>query len=134
MKAILKLDLSKPEQRKEHNRCLKSLDYLLALSDVGEEVFRPARKYGYDCEKLNALLDNKLSDEEEEVLEKAQLELSSFVLQNLRNKDRMDKIYNLREKISKANQDKPDNREIVSVLEERFYDILSGRGVDFDDL
>jgi hypothetical protein len=34
MKAVLKFDLSDPEQLFEHNRCIKSLDMALALFQI----------------------------------------------------------------------------------------------------
>lgn len=53
MKAILEYNL--PEEDEEFQRALKAIDMHLALWDIANDVFRPARKYGYDDEELNNL-------------------------------------------------------------------------------
>lgn len=61
MKATLIFDL--PEDQMEHKRAVKSTDAFLALWEIANEVFRPARKHGYgngkNSERLNQLLQNE---------------------------------------------------------------------------
>lgn len=53
MKAILEYNL--PEDKEDFERATKALDMELALWDIANDIFRPARKYGYDDEELNNL-------------------------------------------------------------------------------
>ena len=45
MKATLTFNL--PEERDEFERAVKAARYQSALFEIGQRVFRPARKYGY---------------------------------------------------------------------------------------
>ncbi len=56
MKAILEYNL--PEDQEDFTRATKALDMELALWDIANEVFRPARKHGYADQELNALAEN----------------------------------------------------------------------------
>lgn len=47
MNAKLEFDLSDPDQRSEFNRVLKADKSVSALWEIGQRVFRPARKHGY---------------------------------------------------------------------------------------
>lgn len=54
MKATLEFNL--PEEQVEHEHALKGEEYMLALRDIADQVFRPARKHGYSDEELNKLV------------------------------------------------------------------------------
>jgi hypothetical protein len=57
MKGILQFDLDCVNDKLAHTRAVNATSAYLALWDVGQEVFRPARKHGYlDLPELNALL------------------------------------------------------------------------------
>lgn len=56
MKAILEYNL--PEDQEDFIRATKALDMELALWDIANEVFRPARKHGYADQELNTLAEN----------------------------------------------------------------------------
>jgi hypothetical protein len=45
------------EVQEEAQNALKASDYLRALQDIRQEIFRPARKHGYPDTKLNELLN-----------------------------------------------------------------------------
>ena len=47
MIATLKFDLSKPEEQEEFARATKATQAYLALFDIANDIFRPARKHGY---------------------------------------------------------------------------------------
>lgn len=53
-KASLHFNL--PEEREEFETAVKAGDYKLALWDIAQEVFRPARKHGYSDGKIQKLL------------------------------------------------------------------------------
>lgn len=59
----MKTYLSFNDQSESDNRKLKDMmqatNMKIALCEIGEDVFRPARKHGYDDPKLNKLLKNK---------------------------------------------------------------------------
>ena len=55
MKAILTFNL--PEDQREFDRAVKGDDAHIALYDIGQQVFRPARKHGYTNDELNQLLE-----------------------------------------------------------------------------
>ena len=53
-----------PEEDAEMKLALKASSYQQALYKVAQEIFRPARKHGYDNAKLQALMnDNPASYE-----------------------------------------------------------------------
>jgi hypothetical protein len=56
MKAILEYTL--PEDKEDFERATKALDMELALWDIANEVFRPARKHGYPDPELSRLAEN----------------------------------------------------------------------------
>ena len=67
MKATLEFNL--PEDRMEHLRAIKADDCFFALSEMANELYRPARKHGYsdpDLGKLNKYLE---SDKREMVID-----------------------------------------------------------------
>ena len=55
MKAILTFNL--PEDQREFDRAVKGDDAHIALYDIGQQVFRPARKHGYPEQELQKLLE-----------------------------------------------------------------------------
>lgn len=57
MKAILEFDLDNEEDRIKHDLAIKSLDMSIALEEIGQEIFRPARKYGYNNKHITDLLE-----------------------------------------------------------------------------
>lgn len=73
MKAKLEFDLEEPFDRNAHMRAVKADDAYRTLWEVGNDIFRPARKHGYsepeirslvekigvDAEKLIGLLEDK---------------------------------------------------------------------------
>lgn len=48
MKAILEFDLNDPHDKLAHKRATSSTDAYIALHEIANTIFRPARKYGYD--------------------------------------------------------------------------------------
>lgn len=55
MKGILEFDL--PVEQEEFQAAVSAPDMKAALYDIGQEVFRPARKHGYPDAYLQRLLD-----------------------------------------------------------------------------
>lgn len=53
-KAILEFNL--PEEQEEFDTAVKAIDYKLALWDIAQDIFRPARKHGYPEERIQKLL------------------------------------------------------------------------------
>jgi hypothetical protein len=54
-KAILEFNL--PEEQDEFNTVLKATDMSIALFDIRQEVFRPARKHLYNDSALNEMIE-----------------------------------------------------------------------------
>lgn len=54
MKAILEFVL--PEDQTEFDTAVKAMDMSIAIHDIGQEVFRPARKHGYPDPQIANLL------------------------------------------------------------------------------
>lgn len=52
----IKLDLSKEEDRYEYEHIRKATNYASALEDVGNYIFRPARKHGYSEQEIQDLV------------------------------------------------------------------------------
>lgn len=73
MKAILEFNL--PEEKEEFEMASNALNLSVALFDIQQEVFRPARKHGYIDEKLNMLLKNKKVAEAIDLLEQKMLDI-----------------------------------------------------------
>jgi hypothetical protein len=46
-----------PEENDELNLAIKASAMSVALFDIGQEVFRPARKHGYNNQELNDLIE-----------------------------------------------------------------------------
>ena len=63
-KAILVFDLEDPYIREDFQRAVKANDYVIALEDIANEVFRPARKHGYSDTDLQALINKNPNAEE----------------------------------------------------------------------
>ena len=74
MKAKLKFDLTDPDDREEHLRCVKSLDMAMALFDI-KEFIRSNVKYT-DKETINL---EKLNDEFTDILDKRDINLDSLI-------------------------------------------------------
>jgi hypothetical protein len=56
MKATLEFNL--PDDQEELDVAMKAGAMRAALSDISNEVFRPARKHGYDDSELQALIES----------------------------------------------------------------------------
>ncbi len=63
MKAILEYDL--PEDREDFDRASKAWSMAIALDEIRNEVFRPARKHGYSDIKIAELIAKNPEDSEE---------------------------------------------------------------------
>ncbi len=75
MKGILEFNLEESFERAAHKRAINASTAYLCLWDIGQEIFRPARKHGYSDEpKLNELLrwkedgDNQVAEAVEEAI------------------------------------------------------------------
>ena len=55
MKAILEFSL--PEEKLEFEDAVRAGAYAAAISEIGNQVFRPARKHGYSDPELRALVE-----------------------------------------------------------------------------
>lgn len=55
MKGILEFNL--PEEREEFQMASNAVKYSIAIHDIGNEVFRPARKHGYADQELQQLIE-----------------------------------------------------------------------------
>lgn len=132
MKAKLLLNLNDPEQRRELNRCLKAQDYLFALTDIADEIFRPARKHGYDDDRLNSFLYGR-NDVDKDDLKAKEDTLNDFIC-SIEDPDRRILAIGLLSKLETVNYEKEnDVSEAIGLLEEKFYEILRERKVDLDD-
>ncbi len=90
MKAILEFNL--PEDRSDHIRATKATDAFIALWDIAQEIFRPARKHGYSDNRLRELMDYEKDPKTAEAV-----------------------------------------TEAISLLEQKFYEIVNERGVNPSD-
>lgn len=55
MKSTLEFNL--PEEREEFQLALKGSSMSIALSEIANEIFRPARKHGFPDKELNDLVE-----------------------------------------------------------------------------
>ena len=67
-KAILRFDLSDFDDKDEYVRCIKATDAFLALDEIQQECFRPARKNMYNDRVLNDLIE-KVGDDAFEIID-----------------------------------------------------------------
>lgn len=135
MKAKLLLNLNNAENRKELTRCLNSANYLMALDDIKNEIFRPARKHGYPDRRIQDLLEGNTEDKD--AYKRAVEELNSFIMgiQQIGTEEQNDYINTLQFKLLQAEYEKDTSfSQGIDLLEDKFYDILKDRKVDFDDL
>jgi len=95
-KAILEFDLDDYDENQKFQRMLAADSLFSALHEVGNKVFRPARKHGYSDPIFQALIDN------------------CPIL-----KDSMGDEYSV-------------GYEIISQLEDIFYNILAEENVNMD--
>lgn len=51
------LTFNLPEEQQEFDLANRALAMSIAIDEIGNEVFRPARKHGYPDAKLNELLE-----------------------------------------------------------------------------
>lgn len=56
-KAVLEFDLSEPGERESFEKTVRADAAFMALWDIRQEIFRPARKHGYRDLRLSKLLD-----------------------------------------------------------------------------
>jgi len=56
MKAVLEFNL--PEEGTEHRQAVFSQEAYSALWDISQEIFRPARKHGYQDSRIQKLIDH----------------------------------------------------------------------------
>lgn len=54
-KAILEFHL--PEEENEFQAAIQGQDCRMALWDIAQEIFRPARKHGYSDQRIQELID-----------------------------------------------------------------------------
>lgn len=47
-----------PEDKEELEHAQRGYDYYLALIEISQRIFRPARKHGYSDPAMNELLEN----------------------------------------------------------------------------
>lgn len=80
-----------PEEREELTHAERGADYHLALWEIAQEVFRPARKHGYPDVRIQSLIE------------------------------RLDTL---------AGENQEGATELVSLLEQEFYRILSEKGIE----
>lgn len=97
-KAILEFNLDEPQDVNAHKRAVSATDVYIALFTMTNELFRPARKHGYDDPNLNNLLETSGTYKDEDGHECS------------------------------------IGHEIVSKLEEKFYEILKEYNVDMENL
>lgn len=97
MKATLEFNLDDPSEELAHKRAINGTKAYIAMFEVGNMVFRPARKHGYCdlvpgdvAERLNKFCDDEHSGQ--------------MV------------------------------REVIQILESRYYRILESYGIDLNDL
>ena len=62
MKSTLEFNL--PEENEEFKLALKGTSMSIALSDIANEIFRPARKHGYSDKALSDLIEKNPDAEE----------------------------------------------------------------------
>lgn len=94
MEAILKFNL--PEETSEFETAVKAGAMAGAIHEIGQNVFRPARKHGYPNQKIQDLITH------------------------------LDKLANQAAGISEESYESADGAtELVSMLEQMFYDILN---------
>lgn len=62
MKSILEFNL--PEENEEFKLALKGVSMSIALSEIANDIFRPARKHGYNDKELNDLIEKNPDAEE----------------------------------------------------------------------
>ena len=84
-KGILEFDRQDPDSERSFQRAVNAENAYLALWEISQEIFRPARKHGYDNAELQELLNSD-----------GKVEAS------------------------------------ISILEDRFYEILRERKIDFE--
>ena len=135
MKARLILDLNDPDQKKELNRCLKAYDYISALDDILQEIFRPARKHGYNDRKLQSLLDG--DNTKTEAFEGAVEDLQNYLaaVDEHGSEEQREYAKNLQLKLMYAEYENETSfSEGISLLEEKFHDILRDRSINLDDI
>ena len=97
MKATLTFNL--PEEQEEFDTAVKAADYKIALWDIAQDIFRPARKHGYPNEAVQKVLDK--ADEVIVVTD-----------------------------IGDVKYETGAGSELVSMLEQKFYEILRERGIE----
>ena len=58
------IETTEPDEFSKLRRMLHADQYLEALNDVADKVFRPARKHGYNDPEIKALLSEDLPEAE----------------------------------------------------------------------
>lgn len=99
MKGTLSFNL--PEEREEFERAVKAARYQSALFEIGQRVFRPARKHGYPDAYLQRLLDK--ADE---------VTIATY------------------DDATKGPYDGHVGTELIGQLEKLFYEILQEEGIE----
>jgi hypothetical protein len=80
VKGILKFNLEDPHANRAFKRACSATDAYLVLHCIANEIFRPARKHGYDDQSLNNNEEviGKLEDMFYELLEKYGINLDDL--------------------------------------------------------
>lgn len=101
MKATLTFNL--PEEESEFQTAVKASDMSLALWEIAQEIFRPARKHGYSDQRIQNLAKHL------DVL--------------------ADKAAGIP---FDSPETSPGATELIAMLEEKFYAILQERSIDLN--
>jgi hypothetical protein len=88
MKATLEFDLQ--EEKRELMKALKGADCYSVLYDIGQELFRPARKHGYsggDLNKINGYLEGEHSEMVHDIIHLLETAFYNILTENNINLD-----------------------------------------------
>lgn len=72
-----------PEEASEFEVCMKAADMRAALTEIHQELLRPARKHGYNNRNINELIQSIGEDKANELI--GELEVQFFKILNARN-------------------------------------------------
>ncbi len=104
MKATLTFNL--PEEQEEFKLATKGSEAHGAIHEIGQEVFRPARKHGYPDHKIQALI-TRLDDLARKAAGYVDSEETSTVMEEYEGAT-----------------------ELVSLLEQKFYEIINAYNLE----
>lgn len=70
MKAILEFNMDDPSDRLEHKRAIAATDAYIALTEIANQVFRPARKHGYSDPVIKTMIERCGEQESADLIDK----------------------------------------------------------------